>query len=213
MNLPVTMENALAQAQLERIVAGLERDGLAIEPAFLSPSQVKGLLSEARQCWAAGRFHAAGVGRGPAQQRQESIRGDHVLWLEEHAPSDSAVADYLSSMNVLQQTLNQSLYLGLFELETHFAIYPPGSYYRCHVDNFRGAGERRVTTILYLNPEWQPEHGGALRIYLEGEHGAYLDVPPLGGTLVTFMSERYYHEVLPTRVDRISLTGWFRRRA
>ncbi len=212
MNSPVAAEGVLAE-QLERIVAGLERDGLAIETAFLSPNQVEGLLREARQSWAAGRFHAAGVGRGQAQQRQEFIRGDHVLWLDEHVPADSALADYLCRMEVLQQTLNQSLYLGLFELETHFAVYPPGSYYRCHVDNFRGAGERRVTTILYLNPDWQPGHGGALRIYLDGEQGAYLDIPPLGGTLVTFLSERYYHEVLPTEVDRISLTGWFRRRA
>jgi SM-20-related protein len=40
-----------------------------------------------------------------------------------------------------------------------------------------------------------------------------LDVLPEGGTLVAFLSERFQHEVLPARRERLALTGWFRRRA
>jgi len=48
---------------------------------------------------------------------------------------------------------------------------------------------------------------------LDREQSAnYQDVPPEGGTLVCFMSERFWHEVLPARRLRLSLTGWFRRR-
>jgi len=39
-----------------------------------------------------------------------------------------------------------------------------------------------------------------------------LDIVPWGGTLVLFMSQKLEHEVLPTRAQRHSLTGWFRRR-
>jgi hypothetical protein len=34
-----------------------------------------------------------------------------------------------------------------------------------------------------------------------------------GGTLVVFLSDRFPHEVLPARRERLSLAGWFRRRS
>ena len=45
-------------------------------------------------------------------------------------------------------------------------------------------------------------------------HGVF-DVavdPPPGGTLVSFLSAELYHEVLPARRDRASITGWFKTR-
>jgi hypothetical protein len=36
---------------------------------------------------------------------------------------------------------------------------------------------------------------------------------PVGGRLVAFVSERFEHEVLPGRRERMSFTGWFRRRS
>ena len=41
----------------------------------------------------------------------------------------------------------------------------------------------------------------------------YRDVLPEGGTLVCFLSQRFWHEVLPARRERLSLTGWFRGRS
>jgi SM-20-related protein len=37
-------------------------------------------------------------------------------------------------------------------------------------------------------------------------------VLPQGGRLVAFQSDRFEHEVLPARRERMSFTGWFRRR-
>jgi SM-20-related protein len=63
--------------------------------------------------------------------------------------------------------------------------------------------------VLYLNEGWRAEDGGALRLYLpDGPH----DVSPCAPTLVAFLSERFEHEVLPARRERLSLTGWFGRR-
>jgi SM-20-related protein len=54
----------------------------------------------------------------------------------------------------------------------------------------------------------------ALRLYLgEPEAEPYEDVLPLGGTLVAFLSARFHHEVLPFSRERLSVTGWFTRRA
>jgi SM-20-related protein len=110
--------------------------------------------------------------------------------------------------------LNRELQLGLFELEAHFAAYPPGAFYRRHRDQQTGSNIRVVSCVLYLNSDWKgADDGGQLRLYLDSEQSAnYQDVPPEGGTLVCFMSERFWHEVLPASRLRLSLTGWFRRR-
>jgi len=68
-----------------------------------------------------------------------------------------------------------------------------------------------LTVILYLNQDWQSDAGGLLRFWPEADGNA-LEIAPLGGTLVTFLSERFWHEVSPAQRQRLSLTGWFRRR-
>lgn len=151
----------------------------------------------------------AAVGRGESQAVHEGIRGDHILWLE---PGQSAASDlYLQLMDALREQLNRELFLGLEEFECHFAFYPPGAFYKTHLDRFRDDDSRSVTAVLYLNPDWQPEHGGVLRLYLEDDRSR--DIAPEAGTLVVFMAGDFPHEVLPTQVDRLSVTGWFRRRA
>ena len=110
----------------------------------------------------------------------------------------------------LQQTLNRELYLGLAELEWHFARYPAGSFYQRHLDQHRDQDTRAVTVVQYLNRDWTENDGGQLRIYLDAEN--QIDVTPHGGTLVVFLSNRFEHEVLPARRERLSLTGWYRRR-
>jgi SM-20-related protein len=63
---------------------------------------------------------------------------------------------------------------------------------------------------MYLNENWALADGGALRIY-DGKR--VRDVLPVAGTLVCFLSDRFEHEVLPATRERLSLSGWFRRRA
>ena len=113
-------------------------------------------------------------------------------------------------MDSLREAMNRGLYLGLEDFESHFALYPPGAFYLKHVDRFRDDDRRMVSAVIYLNDDWLPEHGGQLRMYLaeDVEH----DVVPIGGCLVVFLSGEVPHEVLPATRERLSLTGWFRRR-
>ena len=139
---------------------------------------------------------------------QEGIRGDAIQWLE---PGQAAVSDrYLALMDSLRGELNRQLYLGLEDFECHFALYEPGAFYQKHVDRFRDDDRRAVSAVLYLNEVWQAEEGGALRLYPEGAEPQ--DVLPQLGTLVVFLSANLPHEVLPATRERLSLTGWFRRR-
>ncbi|MCF7200523.1 2OG-Fe(II) oxygenase [Pseudomonas oligotrophica] len=191
------------------IIDDLAERGWSLEPAFLPGDDVRLLAQECRRREAAGALVPAAVGRGDAQAVHEGIRGDHILWLE--AGQSPASDLYLQLMDGLRQQLNRELYLGLEEFECHFAVYPPGAFYKTHLDRFRDDDSRCVTAVFYLNPDWQPDHGGALRMYL-GD-GRSQDIAPQAGTLVVFMSGDFPHEVLPTTVDRLSVTGWFRRRA
>lgn len=101
--------------------------------------------------------------------------------------------------------VNKSLYLSLKEFEIHMTIYPAGTFYKRHLDQFRSDDHRKLSVICYLNEEWQPEHGGQLRMHLpEGP----IDVLPLSGRLVCFRSDMIEHEVLPATRERWSLTGW-----
>jgi SM-20-related protein len=160
---------------------------------------------------AAGAFRAAGV--GAAHRRLPELRGDHIVWLDGVAASP-AQRGVLERLETLRLELNRECLLGLFELEAHFAVYPPGAAYPTHVDRLRDDDARALSIVLYLNADWRAEDGGALRLYLEAPGRApYADLLPRGGTLVAFLAERFAHEVLPARRERVSLTGWFRRRA
>ena len=52
--------------------------------------------------------------------------------------------------------------------------------------------------MLYLNEGWGQTDGGTLRLCTEGNReDIYQDIEPLAGRLVTFLSGRFFHEVLP----------------
>ncbi|MFN2309089.1 MAG: 2OG-Fe(II) oxygenase [Gammaproteobacteria bacterium] len=197
----------------ERSAAGLAESGWSVCTDFLPPEQIAALAAELRDRWDAGAFRPAGVGVGADLRLRPEIRSDRVHWLEETAQT-SAEAPYFTALEALRLAINRELYLGLYAFEGHMTLYPPGSFYRKHLDQFRGTAHRKVSVILYLNADWATEHGGQLRLYLEPSgDGPHHDVLPHGGTLACFLSERFHHEVLPATRERMSITGWFKVRA
>ncbi|MWV11094.1 2OG-Fe(II) oxygenase [Pseudomonas sp. R-28-1W-6] len=194
---------------LPPIIDDLARQGWSRQEHFLPDSLTRELARECRKRAEKGALAPAGVGRGDALAVREGIRGDRIQWLEagQHAACDR----YLAAMDELRAALNQAFFLGLADYESHFALYPPGSFYQKHLDRFRDDDRRTVSAVFYLNQAWQADQGGALRLYPPG--GEALDVLPQSGTLLLFMSAELPHEVLPASRERLSLTGWFRRRA
>jgi len=202
--------------KLEVIINALEKDGWCIVPGFLEPSLWRAMAAEARTLYAGGEFRQAGVGRNQSFMIRPEIRNDRVLWLDPASPTQLQ-SEYLARMESLRQRINRELQLGLFGFESHYAVYPAGSFYRRHLDQFKGAGHRTVSCILYLNEAWQPEDGGALRVYMPLADTAavpvetHFDLLPEGGSLVVFLSAGFEHEVLPATRERASITGWFFR--
>ncbi|WP_407293684.1 2OG-Fe(II) oxygenase [Stutzerimonas zhaodongensis] len=194
--------------QFDTIIDDLAEHGWSLRRSFLSDDLTLSLAAECRKREAQGALAPAGIGRGDALTIREGIRGDQIQWLE---PGQSPLCDrYLELMDGLRQRMNQTLFLGLEEFECHFALYPPGAFYKTHLDRFRDDDSRCVTAVVYLNPNWQPADGGELRMHFAD--GSHRDIPPVAGDLLVFLSGDFPHEVLVTHTDRLSLTGWFRRR-
>ena len=136
------------------------------------------------------------------------VRSDRTCWLK---AGTLAQCQWLEHMEALRIAVNQSLFMGLFELESHFAIYGPGDYYQRHLDAFNGNNGRLLSVVLYLNEGWQSEWGGRLRIWPGPDTSAIAtEVEPRAGTLVAFLSEKIPHEVLAATRERYSIAGWFR---
>jgi len=200
-----------ANDKYQAIAQRLAGEGWIVVPNFVSEELARSLRAEALDLYRDGAFRAAGVGKGENRKLVSEIRSDHVLWLNE--PYSAAQARYLAELEQLRLAINRTLFLGLWDFEGHYAMYAPGAHYARHLDQFNHAKQRRVTCITYLNENWRPEDGGQLRIYLDGENPAPChDVSPTLGTLVCFLSDGFYHEVLPSTRERLSVTGWFRTR-
>ncbi len=205
----ITSPCPITDSQLEE----LAQLGYTVIDDFLPPASIDALRQQAIGLREAGIMHHASIGKDAANKIISEVRGDSIYWLDEGGSSEEQ-ADYLATMQSLQENLNRQFFLGLFEFECHFAVYDPGAIYQKHLDQFKGQQERQITAVLYLNDNWQQDDGGELRLYLdESENAAFIDIAPLGGRLALFLSGRFYHEVLPAQRTRISLTGWFRTRS
>jgi len=190
------------------IDAELSIDGISVRDRFLALSQVRALLDCARLRRARGDFGAARVGSGRSLQRREDIRGDSTCWIA--PPLWPAEQTLLEELERLRLELNREAGLGLFELELHYAWYPPGAGYARHVDQPQGRAQRRVSLVVYLNEDWTPAAGGELRIFDAAD--GHRDIEPLAGRLVCFLTPGREHAVLPTQRERLSVSGWFRTR-
>jgi SM-20-related protein len=200
---------AAAASAFERVCDGIAENGFAMIGDFLPASTIAMLAADARQRYGAGAFRPAGIGRGATCAQRSDVRGDRILWLDD-ADAAPAVRSAMRALSELRAALNAALFLGLFSFEAHYAIYPPGACYRRHRDRFRDDDRRALSCVLYLNDGWTAADGGALRIYRDDD--APRDILPTAGTLVCFRSDDIEHEVLPATRERLSLTGWFRRR-
>lgn len=192
---------------LQRVTHDLAHQGYSILDNPLSDEGLE-LLRERVDQLSVQDFKPAGIGRQNAYRLSSNTRRDRIHWL--NGPDDFT-ADYFRWIEELRLAVNRELFLGLFDYECHFAWYPPGGYYKKHVDAFRGESNRRLSTILYLNPDWLPGDGGELALYrFEEEEEPFLLVQPEFGRMVIFLSEEFLHEVLEAHKARFSLSGWYR---
>ena len=209
---------------LKTICDGLKSDGYVIIDHAFPAEFIDGLQNHLKNL-SVGDFKTAGIGRAVDFQKDQAIRSDQILWLDETEPKNQSYFNWIESLKI---ELNQRFFLGLTMYECMFAHYPKGAFYHKHVDAFKPPTfptkksinlksinnkpmtNRVISTLLYLNPNWQAEDGGELLMYTHENDQPFKSVLPELGRLVVFLSEEFPHEVLPANKSRYSLTGWFR---
>lgn len=195
--------------KIELLLNDLEQQGWSVQENYFSNELIKDLNETLTSFRQQGILKQAGIGRKNDFHIEQTIRSDEISWFDE-ASLNKAQEEFIKITKQLQDAINQRFYLGLFELEVHFALYSPNAFYKRHLDQHQNQDTRVVTLISYLNENWQANDGGELQLYLK--NGKTVSVKPEAGTLVCFMSAEFEHEVLPASRERASLTGWFRKR-
>lgn len=155
-------------------------------------------------------FRPAQIGAGLEPTLEKEVRGDKILWW------DSENTNFPHVLGTFQiaylDLIRLQLKLPVFNLEMHWACYPPGAGYSTHLDQtpqLQLVVNRRVLSfVLYLNKDWQPGDGGELEIWPDSEFSQ--KIAPIWNRAIFFFSERVPHRVLPAIQKRQSLTGWFK---
>lgn len=205
------MISTLSPDQLE----SLENDGYVVvetsEKSLINTTELKKLSLRLYQKQ---YFKAAGIGPSNNAQLNHEIRNDFTFWIDEQnwpeglTYSESmALKNYCRFLDLTRDTLKNYFRIGLNSYETHFAVYPPGHFYKKHVDQTADNNRRYFSFVLYLNELWSPKDGGQLVGY-KGDQEIF-KILPLNQTLIVFQSS-VEHEVLPSLKERFSMTGWFR---
>jgi SM-20-related protein len=193
------------------LAAELRENGYCIFPDFFPETITQALSSQLLKVWKNGEFIPARVGAGEFKTFKPELRSDLILWLDNQSLTD-AENDFYRIMNALRLILNQHLFLGLQEFTSHLAVYPPGAFYKRHIDQLKGMENRIVSCVTYLNHQWSQTDGGRLNLFIPGASGeTIVEVEPRAGTFVVFMSNEIEHEVEPSQFNRLSLTGWMVR--
>ncbi|MEJ5139156.1 MULTISPECIES: 2OG-Fe(II) oxygenase [Acinetobacter] len=133
-----------------------------------------------------------------------NIRSDHILWINE----DLTIAQqHIDALKQLSQILNYSFYLGIQDVEAHFACYNAGEFYALHRDNPQGKNGRMISTVYYLHQEWQDDWGG--KLHLQDKNNVWHTIDPQPNRIAMFQSD-LLHEVLEANHQRLSITAWLR---
>ncbi|RPE28043.1 SM-20-related protein [Acinetobacter sp. BIGb0102] len=183
---------------LDQILDDLNEFGFALIDDVYSNEYIQSLVHECTSHLA--EFRAAGVQNGVVSH----IRSDHILWIDGQLP---IAQQHIKALEEFSQALNQAFYLGIKEVEAHFACYNAGEFYALHRDNPQQKNDRMISTVFYVHESWQEDWGGQLR--LQDKNGQWHIIQPSPNRLAIFQSD-LLHEVLRSKQQRLSITAWLR---
>lgn len=144
------------------------------------------------------------IGTASDKKIIDEIRGDYTYWLDK--TRDGKSLSLFEILDEMKDLFNRMFFLSLSDYEFHLALYPIGTFYKKHLDQFQGRNNRMISIIIYLNNDWKPGDGGELKIYPENKESKTIE--PYMNRCVLFRSDVLIHEVLKTQRERKSITGW-----
>ena len=183
---------------LDQILDDLDQHGFSIIDEAYSQDYQQAVVQECLEHL--GQFRNAAIQNGVVS----NIRSDHILWLK---PELGVSDQHVQTLACLGQILNRAFYLGIKDVEAHFACYNAGEFYALHRDNPQGKNGRMISSVFYLHDTWQEDWGGELR--LQDKHGKWHIIQPQPNRIALFQSD-LLHEVLQSKQQRLSITAWLR---
>lgn len=190
----------------EKAIDGILESGYAVCDGFLPDQLVSGLRDTLTEHYREGEFKKAGIGKGMNYQKDLEIRSDKIFWINNQSENPIEM-HFLSIVNGFVNYLNRTCFTGIQSYEFHYAVYPKGSFYKRHLDQFNNDPGRQYTMIFYLNDNWKPEDGGQLTLYLKSGE---VEILPEAGKMIFFESNKIEHEVKIAHRQRLSVTGWLK---
>ncbi len=194
----------LSEQRLEAIAGQIADNGYARIDDFIPLSEVRNLRKKFEFLKDSGNLNKAGIGKQQKYQVQKQVRGDFIKWISPDE-ADDYTQKLLQSIHQVRVYLNRTCFLGLKDLESHFAMYPAGTFYKRHVDRFQQNPHRVISFVCYLNEAWTKTDGGELILYLADNTN--VNIWPMACRAVFFKSE-LEHEVKLAHRERYSVTGW-----
>ena len=184
---------------VDQIIEDFDRQGFSIIDDAYPQNYVQDLVKECSSNL--NQFREAAIQNGIVS----NIRSDHILWINENL---MIAQHHIQSLEALSQQFNRAFYLGIKEVEAHFACYNAGEFYALHRDNPQGKNGRVISSVYYLHEEWQNHWGGELR--LQDKNYAWHIIQPKPNRIALFQSD-LLHEVLLSKQQRLSITAWLRQ--
>ena len=196
--------------RLSAIVKDLSTRGWTHQPALLSSDMTSALRADLAGLAEQQALTLGGVGRESQFAVARDVRRAKITWLDGKSSAQRAFMDFAETLRI---ALNRELFLGLFEFEANYALYPVGGFYQRHLDSFRGARNRVVSLVAYLNESWEEHYGGALAIFMSDapvNAEPVCRIAPHPGDVVLMLSEDIPHAVEPTHRERLAIAAWWR---
>lgn len=201
-------EENLEYDQFEELIQGLIDDDYGCCNDFILPSTVIGLGANILSLGEAGNMKASGIGNNYDFQKDKTIRGDTINWIEEHSTNLFEMI-YLKKIESFILHLNKTCFTSILSFESHYASYEKSGFYKRHIDQFKSEKGRKYSMVLYLNEEWEGKDGGMLSLYPHEEE--QINISPMGGRMVMFRSNEMEHEVHASFTrERRSIACWLK---
>lgn len=183
---------------VDQIIHDLDQHGFAIIDHAYPQIYLDQLVEECHLHL--NRFKDAAIQNGVISH----VRSDHILWIDE---SLTTAQNHLSALNALSRELNRTFYLGIRDIEAHFACYNAGEFYALHRDNPQGKNGRTISSVFYLHSDWEDDWGGQL--HLQDKNDLWHMIQPTPNRIALFQSD-LLHEVIKAKHQRLSITAWLR---
>jgi len=197
------MTSLYSNEQWGQWLTQLADDNFVIIDEFLPAQLLEEVLGYFNQKKELDSFNLAKIGPAEEKQSDSSIRTDKTFWIDRKR--DVELNKFFSLVEELMQQIAQQLFLSLNGYEFHLASYSKGGFYKAYLDQFDSRSNRMISLIIYLNEDWNEDHGGELLIHSSPTN---TKVEPILNRAVLFRSDVVLHEVLPSNRERKSLTGW-----